>query len=56
MFDLQEKGLWIRMDEGYVDEELAGSALDKLVEDRMKEEFVKAEKATIGEVRNCFDF
>ena len=44
------------MDEGYADEELAGSALDKLVEDRMKEEFVKAERAAIGEVRNCFDF
>ena len=44
------------MDEGYVDEELAGSALDKLVEDRMKEEFVKAEKATIGEVRAALIF
>ncbi|PAV92000.1 hypothetical protein WR25_22120 isoform A [Diploscapter pachys] len=51
-----EKGLWIRMDEGYADEELAGSALDKLVEDRMKEEFVKAEKAAIGEKADDFVF
>ncbi|PAV91965.1 hypothetical protein WR25_06100 [Diploscapter pachys] len=51
-----EKGLWIRMDEGYADEELAGSALDKLVEDRMKEEFVKAERAAIGEKADDFVF